>query len=196
MSKHIGQKQLSAFMDGWANDPVGVKRHLDACADCRARLEGLEALSRGLKAMPAPSVRPEFVTRVMAQAQDVLQQARVPSFVRAGLSLAVLTGLVLVVFGVFHPMSFTPSQPTDYDATQAALADAEWDIEGDAFVDETVPTSDEVIFELSQEEWFASLEQEWDRETDLQTVVDSLTAEETLIFEELLRTYREEGFAL
>ncbi len=184
MNSHV-KDQLSAYMDGYAKNPRAVERHLETCAVCRAYLEELKALSSGLRALPEPAVRPEFLTRVMAQARETRQEHRAHWFARLAIPMAAAVILMLSVFmwnkgpAPQHPASMVAKNELS-SADVALLTDDE----------ETTP--DQLISTLSREDWFASLEQEWESETDIESLVDTLSTEELQTLEKLLRTYQKE----
>jgi len=73
--------ELSAYIDGEAQEPARIARHLQFCELCARRHMELLRLSANLRGMAQPETRPEFVTRVVACA--AAEQAR-PETRRAG----------------------------------------------------------------------------------------------------------------
>lgn len=58
---------LSAYLDGMAGDPDGIRRHLESCAACTRHYEALRAQAAALRALPDPAPDPRFVARVAAR---------------------------------------------------------------------------------------------------------------------------------
>jgi anti-sigma factor RsiW len=62
--------RLSAYLDGelTGRELRDVKRHLDGCAACRARLAGLKALDTPLASLAPPEMPGDLEYRIMARA--------------------------------------------------------------------------------------------------------------------------------
>jgi anti-sigma factor RsiW len=68
---HI-RNRLAAYADGRLSpdEKSLVSVHLDACAECRAELEGLRAVGLELDRIPEVEVKPYFATRVRQRIAD------------------------------------------------------------------------------------------------------------------------------
>lgn len=96
---------LEAFFDGELSDPAEaarVNRHLQDCPSCRADLDALESLSRGLRALPvsaAPDALRESVrSRLLPSGGRFPRQeafVRVMNHPALALATAVLAGLII-----------------------------------------------------------------------------------------------------
>ncbi|MBI5094375.1 MAG: hypothetical protein HZB26_18305 [Candidatus Hydrogenedentes bacterium] len=73
-TKHV-LDQLSAYIDGQADRPDLIARHLQQCAECARRHMELSKLSAHIKALPPTETHPAFLTRVMA---NVVETKPVP----------------------------------------------------------------------------------------------------------------------
>lgn len=186
MTHHV-YDQLSAYMDGRANNPQAIEQHLGQCAQCRAYLDQLRSISAQLRDLTGPAVKPEFATRVMGAVRQTRPEPRRPWFIWLGLPVAATAAVILVLTGLA-----TTQRPPAQDPTSVVAKSQPATSNLDALTDETDPTPDELISALSQEDWFSSLEQEWESQTDIESIVDTLTAEEIQVLEDLLRTYQNE----
>jgi len=68
--------ELSAYIDGEAQCPERIARHLQQCADCARRHMELSKMSAHLKALPPTEPHPAFLTRVMAGVSETQQAPR------------------------------------------------------------------------------------------------------------------------
>lgn len=62
--------ELSALLDGEAEDAKRIEAHLRSCTACAAHYRELMALTTQVRKLRAPDPRPEFVTRVLAQVRE------------------------------------------------------------------------------------------------------------------------------
>lgn len=72
------KEQLHLYHDGElsASGRAAVEKHLESCAECRARLERFRSLSRALSAGQLPASSEFFVDRVMARVRESRVTAR------------------------------------------------------------------------------------------------------------------------
>lgn len=147
-------EELSAFIDGEADRPEGIARHLQHCEECARRHMELLRLSAHLKALPGPDPQDDFVVRVLHQIDR--EQGRVLSFpgekTPGSRMLWVLPGLaaaaaILIVASLAllriqpvpqesvptvaaAPPASLPAVPPALDETQVARLLAEEPVEG------------------------------------------------------------------
>lgn len=67
MSDRHVMDELSAYLDGEADHPDRIARHLQHCEDCARRHIELLRLSAHLRALPSPPVRDSFARDVLAR---------------------------------------------------------------------------------------------------------------------------------
>jgi hypothetical protein len=199
MKPHLVVEQLSEFLDGEASHPEAIAEHLEACPECAERLEAMRHLAGQVKSLPAPEVRPEFVTRVVARVAGLHETAR-PWWTRFVLPMASMVALALVV-GIAYYMNMITARPSPDMAqlppaggADTGTAEVAWVdmLQGsdalDADEDDTVPAED-LLAALSEHAWFDSFAGAWDEEEDLDALIDSLDEEETQTFKDLVREY-------
>lgn len=100
MSAHV-YEELSAYLDGQLADAEAerVRRHLDACAACRAELEALQATVQLLRSLPEEEppagLRPRVLARVRQQAARRAPWRRVAAWAAAAAVAAAAVGFAL-----------------------------------------------------------------------------------------------------
>lgn len=84
MTCRRARADLSAHLDGELAEPtrLRLRRHLDACADCRAREEQLRAVGAALRALPAPSASPYLSLRLRVLASQFGARRKVLTYWR------------------------------------------------------------------------------------------------------------------
>jgi len=140
------QDELSAMIDGEAGDPAALSAQIQRDPALAQQLAQLQAVVAEVRQLPGPALRPEFVTRVMAQVREVdLEGARAPRGWAAWFSLPRLAAagglcaaaLVLAVVwrGAEVPDARSTAQPVIaavpeevHSDVVAALADAGVDL--------------------------------------------------------------------
>ncbi|WP_158946372.1 anti-sigma factor family protein [Pseudodesulfovibrio cashew] len=94
--------RLSAYLDGELPEQElrDMKRHLDGCADCRARLAELAALEAPLTSLGTPAMPGDLEFRIMARASreyfDAPIKSRFREIVRRGLGMTAMTSALAV----------------------------------------------------------------------------------------------------
>ncbi len=58
--------KLNAYLDGEVGNPEEIRRHLDACADCRAELEALSSVNDFLSQYEEEPVPQQAIDRILA----------------------------------------------------------------------------------------------------------------------------------
>jgi hypothetical protein len=163
--------------------------------------------------LPAPDVRPEFLTRVMAEVAE-RRTARNTRWLRLGLRAAMAGITVLIVLGVamFSRGSRPPGGPVASPVPAAAVPDeaalaAEMeqriseDPDAEALAMEAVGgfeegegvSSEDLLAELSDTGWLSAFSGVWEEEDDLDTLIGSLSQDELGTLKELIRKYEQEG---
>ena len=212
---HLGD-ELSAYLDGEAEDPEGVARHLRECPECARQYAQLAKFSNGLRAVPDPEVHPAFLTRVMAEVAETRTTRWRPWSLRLVL-LAAAAALVLVVLGLAALRDTAPSSGSgDYtlakklmhtdDETLIAEIEPYVSLEEDpeellvaysiAPYDYGVLGDDDLLDGLASAEWFDDFAEVWDQRADLDTMLASLDHEETEALKELLNEYAQEDWTI
>lgn len=70
--RHLLPQELDLLVDGDAGFGVApLRTHVETCADCRSRLEALQAVAAELDGLPHFAPRHGFADRVMAQVQVI-----------------------------------------------------------------------------------------------------------------------------
>lgn len=123
--------ELSALLDGEAEDPGHIESHLRACPACAQRYRELRAVTTQVRRLNAPEVRPEFVKLVVARVREAqaapapapwrawLQALRMPQvLIPAGALCGVLLGFGL--YEIAGPSA--PSAPREQRAEATAPA--------------------------------------------------------------------------
>lgn len=210
--KHISIDELSAYLDGEAKHPAAVREHLQRCAECAQRHAELGKLSSHLRTLPAPDVSPAFATRVMAAVREARPEPSGYRWLRwASGSFGVAVALVLAAAWVMNrppaaPPAVAanpPAQAVDADRLMQVIeariaqgedpgaveyAAADWDNT------EAIPVSADLeLALLAQSEWFDPLAEEVDSNTDVDTMISSLSPEQVRVFKQLLTAYAKEG---
>jgi len=209
VKRHYSIEELSTYIDGEAEEPEQVAEHLRSCASCARLHEELLNLSGHVRALPSVEVRPEFLTRVMANAGAARGRQR-SGFGLAGLRLALAAGLAVlalvaaVLYTARGPMR-TPApaesalRQTGDTGLAQGLAKVQATETGETFEDTGGQGSfdgasvDEMIAGLSETEWFGTLAADWEAEDDLDAMLNSMGEDEEADFRNLLREYAEKG---
>lgn len=211
MREHDEFEELSAYLDGEANDPAAVERRLASSPEAARCLEVLRRMSAQLKAIPAPEVSPAFATRVVGHVREEALQAgrwRVWAPVGALCVLALVLGIWVgaPVGPVSMNSEITALPVLPAEAEEQALLGA---FEGRDAVPEmpgalafsTSPepdpaldaTTEEWVAGMADTPWFDALAEEWEADEDLDLLVQSLDAQELETFKQLLREYERKG---
>ena len=113
---HIDLEVLSAFVDGAADDAASIRKHVDGCAECRAQVEQLQALSAMLALDVDREPSAAFDARVLAAIAAIA--AEKPSlWSRLRLRLLVPALAASVAAGVFFVV--IDRDPSDDDLFMA-----------------------------------------------------------------------------
>lgn len=70
--------EMSAYLDGECVDPAELAARLEGDPALALELAQLQAMLGEVRQLPGPALRPEFVTRVLAQVREELPDARAP----------------------------------------------------------------------------------------------------------------------
>ena len=208
--------QLSAYIDGEADHPELVARHLQQCAECARRHMELSKLSAHIKALPPTEPHPAFLTRVMANVAET-EQASKRSW-RPWWSLATVAMGVLLVCGATYfstgtnrvaPASMASANPSaapqavDENALmqqieeRLALGSSTPLLEGDdgtPYVEaegapETLADVANNIDQLASHRWDGTVSDDGEAEPVLDTALDTLSDTEAQTFANLLDEY-------
>lgn len=94
--------ELSALLDGEAEDPARIESHVRACPTCAQRYRELRAVTTQVRRLNAPEVSPEFVKLVVARVREESSMRRRAPWQRLQTWLAALRmPQVLVPAGAF-----------------------------------------------------------------------------------------------
>ena len=198
MNPHVID-QLSAYLDGCAADPDKIAVHLENCAECAQRYRELLVLSAHLKTLPQPDVRPEFLTRVMANVREIDLTPHRPWWAQILLPTTVVVGLtvMIIAFAWLSYLTTDPSSPNVVQRPTSVLpslppppAIARNGAVEELEEDEITP--DDMLFALADEDWFRTLEDSLEDSSDFDSLLNSLDAQEVQALTELLQTYEME----
>ncbi len=72
MTEHISEQRMYELVDGAALSagPGGELEHLDACPECRTRLEDLSDVVAGLRGLPTEATTPDGLWAGIASRRD------------------------------------------------------------------------------------------------------------------------------
>ena len=198
---HLGD-ELSAWLDGEADDGAGVARHVAACPDCARRCRELNAVRAALKSLPGPRVGNDFAERVAARIDRSGSVRRY--WPAASVLLASAAGLVIVaavVLSLRQPGAVVrttraegaaPAGETGlFDEMLLGSDTPAWDYELPGLGDTSEIDSEDLVLALSVSGWFEDAAEAWEAETDIDELVQSLDEMEKMEFKRLLRTYEE-----
>ena len=157
--------ELSAYLDGEADDMARVARHIQHCEACAKRHIELLRLSNHLRHLPEPAVSPDFTARVIMRVEEDHPRAWRTAFRPVRLAALALAACLIAMAAVVFQNRFASAPATSSPATAmsnpqlAALemetTDFEWlnAIEGeltafggddfDDFVDSAIMATDE-----------------------------------------------------
>ncbi|MCL4691616.1 MAG: hypothetical protein KJ060_03795 [Candidatus Hydrogenedentes bacterium] len=113
-------EELSAYLDDESKDKARIADLLKNDPEAVRKLSEYSALSKALKALPAPEVHPAFATRVLAQARET---RRASAWSRAPrLAGGVVLSALIVGFCVWAMLPGTvPSTPQEQEPEVAAV---------------------------------------------------------------------------
>jgi len=198
---HLGE-ELSAWVDGEAEDAALVESHVAGCPECAARYRELNALSAALRSLPGPVVGEDFAERVAARIGRGASARRY--WPAAAALLAAAAGVVIVAAVVLSvrqpgPMLRTTGVEDVPPGGESGLFDemllssdaAAWDYGFPASGDTPEMNAEELVLALSASGWFEDAAEAWEAERDIEELVQSLDETEKMEFERLLRTYEE-----
>lgn len=199
MSRHISIEELSAYLDGEADDPLGVAQHITECPECAERYHGLRALSECLQEVPEREVRPEFLGQVMARLNGVpidrnLRYAA-PRWRVATLTALAATLLITLGLQIFRSPEPGMRGPTTSAIPSAAVvSDQEERLAAvlTGVVDEKAVSSEELLAALAEEDWFAVAEPDFEDHAAIDAAAVAATDEDSMILEEILYEYSKE----
>lgn len=176
-SRHISQVELSAYLDNAAEEPLAIARHLAECSECAHQYHTLRDLSGALHDLPAPEVRPEFLSRVMAHVRETEMEPAPSQWFKwlyithkQKLGLIAAGGcLVAALAVVFWATPQQTTQPPNASNTamiapmetdsESAMAEMPMHEAASEVVEDTSPVSvDEIVLALSNADWFETPE--------------------------------------
>jgi len=211
MIKKDWNEELSAFLDGEADQPDAVRRALEEDAALCGRADAYRKMGDGLKALPKPDVHPAFATRIMAAIEEAEPAPRrsLRWFWAAGCAAAALVALALLL------RTAPTTEPSGIQLTESSPATAE-PLSDDSsvlnemalrlesgedlalFEDEAAGTSPDLDpnwLDTLYDEVYASLETYDDAplgQEDFLVTLETLDAPERETLDALLRSYLEE----
>jgi anti-sigma factor RsiW len=200
-NRHVTH-ELSAYLDGEARHGERIARHLEQCDECAAHYHELVMLSSQLKALPAPEVRPEFATRVMAHVRDTAPAAE-PGLQRWLVSAAAVS-LVLVFAAAWlvhnrtadvldswlvRGVEMAPVVPGAEPALEESWGSIEVVAGGPAAGIEEEDLLLQLVAPIGEVDWSTPLVQAWAPAPDLDAILLALNEEEIDYFLALLAQY-------
>lgn len=217
MNRRRIDEELSAYLDGEASDPEGVKRLLQKDKEAARFYVEMAKLSAHLRSLQPPEKNPAFASKVLRRIELDETEPRMRGLgllwpALAGIcacALAVLVGLTAMRDG--GPSEVPRLAEVDTAAVMGELerrfAEAP-DAAGDSLLfDEEVASpvfgtgQDElgegalgVLVALSEAQWFGELAPGVGMEEDIDAMLGALTESETEALKELLVEYAEKGW--
>lgn len=91
MTVHLSDEQLNEILDDIEDRPA--HRHLNACDECRARLEELQAVFAALEALPEQPLRRDLTESVLARLPEKRRAGSWPLAIQSALAVALLAFL-------------------------------------------------------------------------------------------------------
>jgi hypothetical protein len=191
-------EELSAHIDGLAEDPVALDEAMRRDPDLARRYEQMLAISRRLNALPAPDVHPAFVTRVMAHVAETQPARRAPWWRWAAVGCAATLIAFVAGISAWRPgepvqiaapaldktnNSQAPGTPDIFDSAILNMADAGDIAEIDAPAIDDAPSADPA----EQAVVFAAFERAVEADLDIDAELMSLTDEEIGQLHQLLQ---------
>lgn len=201
--EHVTE-ELSAYLDGVARDPDGIRRHMEECAECRQRHAALSEVVARVGSLEAPEVGASFRAGVMSSVSELRCGRRV-SWLRVGFAtvaalvvLAALSGLAWLPGarpsgGHYLALRHTGLMAELERRASAAPGYLEWvalDATGEDFLTaQVVDDAEELIDVVAWASWFEALAEAVDAEQELDALVGALDEEETAALKRLLDEY-------
>ncbi len=139
MSKEKWNDELSAFLDGEARDPARIQRLIAEDPELAARHQQFAKISEHLRTLPAPDVRPEFLTRVMAHVREQESAPARPAWWRFVLPVATLAMLAVVAGSMWRNRADSPA------TADPPVATVSHPVVGDPVADAVDLTNDEAV---------------------------------------------------
>ena len=193
---------LSAWIDGQADDPARIQSHLAECADCAEHYRELKTLSDTLKAMPAPLVGDDFALRVAARIRRPAPKLRywpaASALLAAAAAIVIIAAVVMSLRQPTPTVTTTRAEDSPPAGESGIFADIllgadtpPWDYGFPAPGDPPETSPDDLVLALSASGWFEDAAEAWEAESDLDELVQSLNEIEQTELKRLLRTYQE-----
>jgi len=193
---------LSARLDGQADDPARVEAHLAECAECAHRFRELKTVSDAVKGLPGPTVSDAFALRIAARIRRPAPRLRywpaASGLLAAAATIVIIAAVVLSLRQPAPILTTTRAEDISPAGESALVADIllgadaspldyGFPVPGDT--PEISP--EELILALSASGWFEDAAEAWEAETDIDELVQSLDQTQQMEFKRLLRTYEE-----
>lgn len=216
MSQDHVLDELSAYIDGQADQPARIARHLQFCETCARRHLELLKMSAHLNALPQDVCSPDFTSRVLARiaVEESVQPISRPWFRSFRAPQAAMAAAVAVVaaLGILSWFGSRPDAPVPPPVAQSALgndarlavelerlmasgADLSGLTDSDEFVEDDGPEIplEAVLADLANGSQEDEDSGDWYPGDDISGWVDSLDPDESNTFQEVLREYMENG---
>jgi predicted anti-sigma-YlaC factor YlaD len=220
MSKHIKTDELSAYLDGEAENSKTVEYHLDTCEACSDKLESMRSLSNQFQNFSEPEIHPAFAQRVLASIAEEKSTQERSGILRwvYGMSPIAVLALLLVTITLNTPenppRSADEATATDttalmvtilqqdeadlFDQLSEKLAKdgTETSIVATAYQGTTLDSSSvdttTLAFALSETKNRAQVDNQWPDSHDVRTTVNHLNAQESDLFRQMLIVHAQE----
>ncbi len=188
--------QLSAFLDGEAEDPEAVAAHLRRCAVCQRHYLELRAMALTLHKLPAPDVAPAFTTRIMANVREAAPPRGWHAPVAIAWSGAAVAALIVaaVVTNTLRPPATTAPPAVSLAeieerlwnelASRAETGDIETALA--AYDADGALSGDDLLAMLAEEDWFDELVEEVYATAESADLLRSLDTAEVEVFNSLV----------
>jgi len=124
MKDHPAIEELSAYLDGEADDPRALEAHLATCANCAARILELRHVTTALRQLTPPQTRSDFAPRVLeriAHDEATAPPNLLPFRFRPALRLALAAASVLFVVSAAYLTLRTAETPQTPPAVTALV---------------------------------------------------------------------------
>jgi hypothetical protein len=202
-------EELSAYLDGQAEDGARIQRHLQSCPDCARRHLELLQVREHVRALEAPRVSPDFAERVLADIEAATPARDWSGWFSPRICLAGAAAGLLLVAGLW--LSLEPAvvpQPLGPEIAEERLLDDEATLAVYAELLEDGGLSETAMLgavdgpdNLPVDTFVSTLADssgpeapvDWYDDGDLMDVLEQLAAEDPDTLSELLKTHWEDG---
>src|SRR5574342_1078024 len=104
LTDHLTDVQLNEYLDNEIKDRAQVELHLSSCADCAARLAGLQALFDEIESLPELALSHDIAAPI---APRLSGRASLPRYLRLTMALQAVAAIVVMIFAAPFVLQFS-----------------------------------------------------------------------------------------